>query len=108
MSVYLEDKNQQRFTDLWFLTNTWSDQEKWSQGSAKISIENPSDDLEYRIVVAVSKGRNKKSYVAVDQFEFLQTDACELHPPEATTPVPVTTAEPTEPPGRKFFNMYLV
>ena len=103
MAVFLEDKDEQRITDLWFLTSTWSQDKNWHQGSVEISIENPSDDLEYRIVITVSKGRNKKSYVAVDQFEFLQTDACELHPPEATTPVPVTTAEPTEPPGRKFF-----
>jgi hypothetical protein len=51
-----------------------------------------------------SKGKNVKSYVAVDQYEFLQTSACELHPPEAiplTTPAPVTTPAPTEPPGRK-------
>ena len=81
-----------------------SDEQRWQQGSVEISIDNPSDELEYRIVVMVSKGKNVKSYVAVDQFEFLQTSACELHPPEAkplTTPAPVTTPAPTEPPGRK-------
>ena len=56
------------------------------------------------------QGKTVNSYVALDQFEFLQTDACELHPPEAkplTTPAPVTTTPKptttaTEPPGRKF------
>ena len=106
MAIYLEDKDQQRITDLWFLTNTWSPELHWHQGSVEISIDNPSDDLEYRIVVMASKGRNVKSYVAVDQFEFLQTDACELHPPEAkplTTPAPITTPAPTEPPDREKF-----
>ena len=59
----------------------------------------------------VSKGKNVKSYVAVDQFEFLQTSACELHPPEAkplTTPAPVTTPAPTEPPGRKYIILYQI
>ena len=106
MAIFLEDKDEQKITDLWFLTNTWSPELQWHQGSVEISIDNPSDDLEYRIVVMASKGRNVKSYVAVDQFEFLQTDACELHPPEAkplTTPAPITTPAPTEPPDREKF-----
>ena len=56
MAVYLEDKDGQRITDLWFLTSTWSQDENWHQGSVEISIDNPSDDLEYRIVIMASKG----------------------------------------------------
>ena len=48
--------------------------------------------------------------MAVDEFEFLQSEICELKPPEAapivpTTQSPTTTPEPTEPPGRKFFQI---
>ena len=56
MAVFLEDKDEQRITDLWFLTSTWSQDKIWHQGSVEISIENPSDDLEYRIVIMASKG----------------------------------------------------
>ena len=54
------------------------------------------------------QGRNGKDFVAVDEFEFLQSEVCELKPPEAKPIVPTTqpptppttTPEPTEPPGR--------
>ena len=56
-----------------------------------------------------TKGTSEESFVAVDEFAFLQTNACDLLPPEAkpvdppitTTPNPLTTPAPTEPPGRK-------
>ena len=56
-----------------------------------------------------TKGTSEESFVAVDEFAFLQTNACDLLPPEAkpvdppitTTPNPITTPAPTEPPGRK-------
>ena len=56
------------------------------------------------------QGKNGKDFVAVDEFEFLQSEICELSPPEAKPIVPTTqppippttTPEPTEPPGRKF------
>ena len=65
-----------------------------------------------------SKGTNDQSFVAIDQFEFLQTGLdCGIIPDVAkpteapptttsttttTTPPPPTTPAPTEPPGRKF------
>ena len=56
-----------------------------------------------------TKGTSEESFVAVDEFAFLETMACDLLPPEAkpidppitTTPNPITTPAPTEPPGRK-------
>ena len=66
--------------------------------------------LFFQIMVFAAKGNNKKSWIAVDEFEFLQSEICELYPPEAkpieptTTPVPTTTTpEPTEPPGRNYY-----
>ena len=53
-----------------------------------------------------AKGGNKESYVAIDQFQFLETSAgCELYPPEAEPPTIPTTTEyvPTEPPNRKYY-----
>ena len=43
------------------------------------------------------KGQNDQSFVAVDQFEFLQISACDILPAQAAP-----TPAPTEPPGRKF------
>ena len=56
-----------------------------------------------------TKGTSEESFAAVDEFAFLETIACDLLPPEAkpidppitTTPNPITTPAPTEPPGRK-------
>ena len=58
-------------------------------------------------MVIAAKGGNKKSYVAIDQFQFLETSAgCELYPPEAQPPTTPTTTEltttVTEPPNRKY------
>ena len=58
------------------------------------------------------QGKNGKDFVAVDEFEVLQSEVCKLKPPEAKPIVPTTqpptppttTPEPTEPPGRKFIN----
>ena len=47
------------------------------------------------------KGQNDKSFVAVDQFEFLQISACDILPAQATP-----TPAPTEPPGRKFITWF--
>ena len=60
------------------------------------------------------QGKNGKDFVAVDEFEFLQSEVCELKPPEAKPIVPTTqpptppttTPEPTEPPGRKFIKFF--
>ena len=40
----------------------------------------------------------EKSYVAVDQFQFLQVSQCDILPAQATP-----TPAPTEPPGRKLY-----
>ena len=63
----------------------------------------------YQVKLRATKGTSEESFVAVDEFAFLQTNACDLLPPEAkpvdppitTTPSPITTPAPTEPPGRK-------
>ena len=47
-------------------------------------------------------GKNDESFVAVDEFTFLQTDVCDFMPSEAVPTEPPTTPTPTEPPGRKF------
>ena len=46
-------------------------------------------------------GKNEKSFIAVDEFGFLQSGICDFLPPEAVPTEPPTTPEPTEPPGRK-------
>ena len=59
----------------------------------------------FQVVLIAAKGGNKESYVAIDQFQFLQIDkGCELFPPEAQPPTTPTTTEytPTEPPNRKY------
>ena len=48
-------------------------------------------------MVTSSRGQDENTFVAVDQFEFLQTPVCDLVP-ESAMPTPA----PTEPPGRKF------
>ena len=54
--------------------------------------------------VKAQKGISQESFIAVDEFAFLQTEVCDLMPPEAKPPAPpvtTTTPAPTEPPGRK-------
>ena len=54
--------------------------------------------------VKAQKGTSQESFIAVDEFAFLQTEVCDLMPPEAKPPAPpvtTTTPAPTEPPGRK-------
>ena len=58
----------------------------------------------FQVVLIAAKGGNKESYVAIDQFQFLEIGkGCELFPPEAQPPTTPTTTEyvPTEPPNRK-------
>ena len=45
------------------------------------------------------KGKNDQSFIAVDEFAFLQTPVCDFMPPEAVPTEPPTTPEPTEPPS---------
>ena len=41
-------------------------------------------------------------YVAVDQFEFQQSDECNFEPKDAWPEDPTTTPSPTEPPDSKY------
>ena len=52
--------------------------------------------------MSAEKGKNDQSFVAVDEFEFLQTEICEFKPDQAIPTEPPTTPTPTEPPGRKY------
>ena len=47
---------------------------------------------------------SKNGFVAVDNFEFIEDDKCLVNPPEADPNAP-TTPQPTEPPGRKCFDL---
>ena len=51
--------------------------------------------------MSAEKGKNDQSFVAVDEFAFLQTDLCDFSPTQAIPTEPPTTPVPTEPPGRK-------
>ena len=53
-------------------------------------------------MIEAEKGKNDESFVALDEFAFLQTDLCEFSPSQAFPTEPPTTPTPTEPPGRKF------
>ena len=68
-------------------------------------MEKPS----FQVKVKAQKGTSPESFIAVDEFAFLQTDVlCDLMPPEAKPPEPpvtTTTPAPTEPPGRKFISL---
>ena len=62
-------------------------------------------------MIETTKGKNDKSFVAIDQFEFLQSGInCKIQPdaakPQITTTVvsTSTTPVPTEPPGRKNYD----
>ena len=54
-----------------------------------------------QVVIVAENGKNDESFVAVDEFTFLQTDVCDFMPSEAVPTEPPTTPTPTEPPGRK-------
>ena len=53
-------------------------------------------------MMSAEKGKNDQSFVAVDEFAFLQTDLCDFSPTQAIPTEPPTTPTPTEPPGRKY------
>jgi hypothetical protein len=59
--------------------------------------------LNFQVMIEAEKGKNGESFVALDEFAFLQTDLCEFSPSQAFPTEPPTTPAPTEPPGRKFF-----
>ena len=39
-----------RFTDLWFLTDSWSQEAKWTEGRVKIDIKDSHvEDFQYKV-----------------------------------------------------------
>jgi len=57
------------------------------------------------------KGKNDKSFVAIDEFVFLQTPICSFQPDQAkptAAPPSTTTPVPTEPPDRKLFTKVFI
>ena len=53
----------------------------------------------FQIVALARRGNNEQSFVAIDQFEFLQDDICDFEPKEAwpTTVAPPTTTTEKKP-----------
>ena len=62
------------------------------------------------------RGTGQLGYLAIDDVEFFvdfSVETCTILPAEAqpqdpTTPAPITTPEPTEPPGRKQYNLTII
>ena len=55
--------------------------------------------------VKAQKGTSQESFIAVDEFAFLQTAVCDFMPAEAVPTEPPTTPTPTEPPGHKYSSL---
>ena len=48
--MVLEDNTGSRFTDLWFLTDSWSKEAKWTEGRVKIDIKDSHvEDFQYKV-----------------------------------------------------------
>ena len=48
--MVLEDNTGSRFTDLWFLTDSWSQEAKWTEGRVKIDIKDSHvEDFQYKV-----------------------------------------------------------
>lgn len=78
---------------VWALT--WQMGEaQWVEG--RVFIEESHQEKQYSVVITTNKGSNDQSYVAFDQVAFIQTENCELKPPEAM-PITTTTMAPTSP-----------
>ena len=79
---------------IWSLDQSWAEEEKWYLGTVEVTPIEAAEKPQYQIVVTTNKFGNQNSFVAVDQFEFLQVSKCELSPAQAAP-----TPAPTEPPG---------
>ena len=80
---------------VWALDETWQMGEaQWVEG--RVFIEESHQEKQYSVVITTNKGSNDQSYVAFDQVAFIQTENCELKPPEAM-PITTTTMAPTSP-----------
>ena len=50
--MVLEDNTGSRFTDLWFLTDSWSQEAKWTEGRVKIDIKDSHvEDFQYKVSI---------------------------------------------------------
>ena len=65
--MVLEDKSGERFTELWFLTDSWSQEAKWVQGRVPISIEGPTEDFQYKVSINMETSQAKKIIVVLVQ-----------------------------------------
>ena len=79
---------------IWSLDQSWVEEEKWYLGTVEVTPIEAAEKPQYQIVVTTNKSGNQNSFVAVDQFEFLQVSKCELSPSQAAP-----TPPPTEPPA---------
>lgn len=100
LTIFLENSKGEQIKVIWSLFDNWASDDAWKYGTVEIMPEIVDNPYEYRVVVVAEKGSNNLSFVAVDEFEFIGINSCELSPPEADPNKP-TTPKPTEPPSRK-------
>ena len=115
LAIAMTNKDEEDAKIVWILSDSYN-KNKWVQG--RVEIRPPDDpNLEYRvcakvflllfsnattakcnfplflqIIALARRGNNEQSFVAIDQFEFLQSDTCDFEPKEAW---PTTVAPPT-------------
>lgn len=97
LSIILENGQGDVIGEIWRLHDKFSTDDIWMYGTVPIQ---PQEVEMYSVLMIAEKGDNNKSFVALDEFEFIETENCNLNPPEAD-PDAKTTPQPTEPPGRK-------
>ena len=78
---------------IWSLDQNWNNEQKWHEGRIEVTPIEAAEKPEYRIVFETPKGQNDQSFLAVDQFVFLQESSCGIMPAQAAP-----TPPPTEPP----------
>ena len=79
---------------IWSLDQNWNTDQKWYEARVEVTPIEAAEKPEYRIVMETPKTHVDESFVAVDQFQFLQVSKCDILPAQATP-----TPAPTEPPG---------
>ena len=92
---------------VWTLHDMQVDDTKWNYASVPVEAAEINNEFQYRIVLTAEKGnpQNEMGYVAIDDVEFVETvEDCKLQPEIAKPVEPETTPQPTEPPGRKYFD----
>ena len=58
----------------------------WETG--QVHIANPDD---FTILIKAIRNGNKEGYAAVDDFEIVKNEECEIFPSDAKPPSPITT-----------------